>query len=196
MKTLTPNLPLSSTSTFTSPLTSPLSTSKKPIRITTNTPFKTAFSPKLKIPTNFAASGRTKQSFKAECDINQIMARYQKTGVIDFTQKHEPQYGDCTGLEFQRAMQVVIDARAMFEDLPSSVRSRFANDPARLLDFVHEPANREEAIKLGLVTPMRAEPVTPPEPPQPGAGAPGEPPKGAKQGSDGKPSPSKTNSST
>lgn len=192
MKTPTPSSS-STSSTFTSSLTPQ---QKKPFSQPPTSPFKTAFSPKLKVPTNFAANGRTKQSFKAECDINVIMERYQKTGVLDFAQKHEAQYGDCTGLDFTAAMQVVVDARNMFNDLPSSVRARFGNDPAQLLDFVQHPENREEAIKLGLVQPMTAQAPLPPEPSKPAAGAPGEAPKGPKLGSDGKPIPPQTNSPT
>ena len=36
---------------------------------------------------------RTKQSFQKECDINAIMAKYQKTGAITHFNKHQQQYG-------------------------------------------------------------------------------------------------------
>ena len=36
----------------------------------------------------------TKQSFKDECDINKIMAKFQKTGAIEHYAKHAPSYGD------------------------------------------------------------------------------------------------------
>ena len=116
--------------------------------------------------------GRTKQSFKDETDLNWIMARFQKTGVIDFVNKRSPQFGDVTGIEFQAAMQLVIDAEAMFADLPSKVRDRFGNDPQNLLHFLEDPANRSEAQLLGLIDPP-ATPLagTPPQAEQ-GAGKP------------------------
>lgn len=180
-------------STFTSSLTP---STKKPFCQPSTTPFTTAFSPKRTPTLTFPDAGRTKQSFKAECDVNVIMQRYQKTGILDFANKHEPQYGDCTGVEFQAGMNLVARAREMFEDLPAQVRSRFDNDPAQLLDFVQHAENREEAIKLGLVRPMRAQAPTLAASPQHAAGAPGEAPKGPKQGSDGKPTPPQTNSAT
>lgn len=97
--------------------------------------------------------GMTKQEFKDECDINIIMKRYEKTGVLEFVNKNEPQYVDVTGQDFQDAMQLIADARTLFEELPASVRLRFDNDPAKLLDFVHDDSNQAEAAALGLLSP-------------------------------------------
>lgn len=126
--------------------------------------FRTAYGPKLIVKTDVSGQDRTKQAFKAECDINQIMARYQKTGVLDFAAKHEPQYADCTGADFQRGMEIIANAKSMFEDMPSKLRLRFENDPAKFLDFVQNPENREEARELGLLKPEapQATPLTPP----------------------------------
>lgn len=127
--------------------------------------FRTAYGPKLQLQhITPPGEGRAKQSFKEECDINHIMARYQRTGVLDFAARREPQYGDCTGLEFQAGMELVAKAKAMFEELPSSLRARFENEPARFLDFVNNPRNREEAQELGLLKP-KAEEATPLPPP-------------------------------
>lgn len=98
----------------------------------------------------------TRQEFKNECDINVILARYQASGEIDFLNKHAPQYMDTTGHDFQTAMETVAQAQSAFADLPSAIRDRFGNDPANLLDFVHDSANRDEAIKLGLIEPPSA----------------------------------------
>lgn len=109
---------------------------------------------------------RTKQSFKKECDINQIMAKYQKTGAITHFNKHQQNYGMADGQTFQEAMNLVCEAQEMFNDLPSSIRSRFGNDPAAFLDFVQDESNVDEMVKLGLaqgsvehatVTPVAAE---------------------------------------
>lgn len=110
-----------------------------------------AYAPKLRVALVFPeGGGRTKQAFKAECDINNIMSRFAKTGVLDFTNRRQAQYGDVTGLDYQRAMDIVVEAKAMFAELPSSVRSRFHNEPAEFLEFVQDPANGEEMVKMGL----------------------------------------------
>jgi len=101
----------------------------------------------------FASTGKTKQSHKDECDVNRIMARYMQTGVIDFVNKHAPQYGDVTARDYTSAMNQVAAAQSMFYDLPSAIRNRFENNPALLLDFVQNPANKAEAHALGLMRP-------------------------------------------
>ncbi len=116
-----------------------------------------AYGPKQRQQIHFPEQGRTKQAMQAECDINNIMAKFQKTGVIDFVNKHSPQFGDATGIEFQDAMEKVAKSREMFAELPSKVRKRFDNDPAQFLDFVNDPENEAEARVLGLTKDRRKE---------------------------------------
>lgn len=98
--------------------------------------------------------GRTKQSFKAECDINAIMARYIKTGVIEHTARYAPQYGDFSDVKsYQEALHAVQEADAMFMSLPAQVRAKFDNDAGKFLDFVQDPSNVDEMGKLGLANP-------------------------------------------
>lgn len=134
---------------------------KYPQQIKCDSPFRTAYGPKLKISLTSTAVSRTKQSFKAECDINNIMARYQKTGVLDFTQKNEPRYGDVTGFEFQRAMLTIAQSKSMFAEMPSALRARFKNDPREFLEYIHDPRNVEEAQELGLLTIRKDDPAAP-----------------------------------
>lgn len=117
----------------------------------------------------------TKQSFADECDINQIMARYEATGYIDplSLQQRQAIYADFTsGTEFTDLQDSIVRARTAFEALPANIRTRFANDPAQLLDFIHNPDNEEEAVKLGLLTrtteePKPAPPAKEPDAPKP-----------------------------
>ncbi|QXP44308.1 MAG: internal scaffolding protein [Arizlama microvirus] len=121
----------------------------------TSTPqtFISAYAPKSRYQLNFTGPGRTKQSFKDECNINVIMSRYMNTGVIDFVSKHQPHYADVTALDYQSAMQAVAQAQSMFHELPSKIRSRFENNPAAFLEFVQDPRNQAEAHELGLLKP-------------------------------------------
>lgn len=109
--------------------------------------------------------GRTKQSFKDECDINVIIRRFLRTGVMDFTARNEPRYGDCTGMEYTQAMQTVAAAKSLFNELPAALRARFDNEPALFLDFVQDDKNRDEARELGLLKPEEAPKPAPASPP-------------------------------
>ncbi|AXL14650.1 internal scaffolding protein [Microviridae sp.] len=102
----------------------------------------------------------THQSHAKECDINQIMMKWQKTGVMEHRNTFEGQYADFTETpqDYHEAMNQVLQAQEMFESLPSSVRRRFANDPGTFVDFVGDPQNVDEMIKLGLATKRDKEP--------------------------------------
>ncbi|MDC0344486.1 hypothetical protein OAM66_03175 [Pelagibacteraceae bacterium] len=100
---------------------------------------------------------RTKQSFADECEINNIMAKFQQTGVINHAAKHQATYGQADGTTFQEAMNIVIEAQEAFSDLPSSLRSRFGNDPAAYLNFVSNEENYPEMERLGLLNRAYAE---------------------------------------
>lgn len=115
----------------------------------------------------FPENTMAKQSFQAECDINTIMQKYQKTGLIDHVQKFQGSYGDFTSVaDYQLSLNQVLDAQRAFDDLPSSIRARFNNNPGSMLAFLEDPANQEESVRLGL-----REPPRPPEPKEPPAAA-------------------------
>ena len=92
----------------------------------------------------------TKQSFKDECNINKIMAKFQKTGALNHYMKFAPEYGDATQVDYADALNVVANANTMFEELPSSIRKKFDNDPAKFLEFVQDEKNAAEMEELGL----------------------------------------------
>lgn len=144
----------------------------------TNPQFISAYSPKIRSQILFAEQGRTKQSFKDECDINIIMKRFAVTGELGHISQAQPLWGEIPEVDFQGAMAVVVDARERFQSLPAEVRDRFLNDPARLLAFIQDPANKEEGVKLGLFRKAEPAPVPTPSPaPQEPPKAPVEPPK-------------------
>lgn len=93
----------------------------------------------------------THQSFKDECDINIIIDRLDVSGFLDQPGRRSPQYFDASEVpDYQAALNQVIYAQSLFADLDASIRKRFSNDPANFVDFFNDPANQEEAIRLGL----------------------------------------------
>ena len=88
------------------------------------------------------------QHSKDEVDINKIMARYIKTGVIDHVAKYQPQYLDNTETDYHTSQNIIIKADGMFSELPSTVRRQFNNNPAEFLEFVNDPDNHEKLKDL------------------------------------------------
>ncbi len=123
-----------------------------------------------RVRVKFVGKGRTSQSSRNECDVNKIMAKYEKTGAISHLAKHGGDYGFATGVSFHEAMNVVTKAGQMFDELPAVVRRRFT-EPATFLDFVQNPANLEEMVEMGLASKKLAPDEAPGAPGGEGAAA-------------------------
>lgn len=116
---------------------------------------------------------RTKQSFKAEADINTIMKKYVRDGVIDHVRDNPGQFVDLPEvLDYQEALNVVIKAGEAFDELPGNIRRRFDHNAVEFLEFMNDPEKVEESIELGLREiiepdePVLEPPATPPEEPE------------------------------
>lgn len=115
----------------------------------------------------------TRQEFKAECDINTIMARYYKTGVISHMATSQPRFIDFEEIpDFQSAMNMMIEAESAFMSLPATVRKEFDNDPAAFVQYASDKENLPKLREWGLAppekapdAPMRVEVVNPSAPP-------------------------------
>lgn len=95
---------------------------------------------------------RTKQSMKGETDINNIMKRYQQTGLLAHVAAKSPTYmdvGDVT--DYREALEQVRITETFFEGLPAKIRARFEHSAAAFLDFITDPSKRGEAQELGLI---------------------------------------------
>jgi len=93
----------------------------------------------------------TQQHFKDECDINNILRQFNVTGLLPESPL-SPRYGDFTGIsDYHTALNQVIAAEDEFMRLPAELRARFENDPAKLIEFIDNSENLDEAINLGLV---------------------------------------------
>ena len=124
--------------------------------------FKTRFKPHAprKFGTQQEGESITQQQFKAECDVNNILAKYKRTGMLTHIQKHQGNFGDFSSIEdYQTSLGKLMQAQQSFESLPSELRARFENDPAKLISYLSDDKNNAEAVKLGLKI-ERKEPET------------------------------------
>lgn len=91
------------------------------------------------------------QQFKDDVDINVLLERFKVTGVMPQSVVL-PTYGDFVGVsDYRTAKDALRKANDAFMDLPANIRARFDNDPQKLLEFVSDAKNRDEAIQLGLL---------------------------------------------
>lgn len=115
----------------------------------------------------FTIPTQTKQSFQKECDINNVMSHYEKTGILTHVREGQPHYGDFEGADdYHSAMNRILEAQDAFMAIPSQIRAQFANDPGKFLEFAQDPDNHDQMVEMGLINPTSS---TPPETPQPRA---------------------------
>lgn len=128
--------------------------------------------------------GPTIQSAKPECDINNIVRKYEKTGVLP-VMTTPGMYMDVSEVgDYREALEKVEVAQGVFGNLPSDVRTAFDNDPAAFLDAVNSEEGRDKLEELGISLQMvdgeTGEIVKAPE-----ASSSSAPPEGAGQGDEG-----------
>lgn len=92
------------------------------------------------------------QQFKDECDINNIMKKYQTTGQFTHLTSATGVYADFSQItDYQEMLDTVRYAQEAFSALPAEMRLRFNNNPGELLTFLQDPNNRAEGESLGLI---------------------------------------------
>jgi len=148
--------------------------------------FRTAYGESFRQIFETTGPSATHQASKAECDVNTIMAKYQKTGVLEHRNSFEGQYADFTDTpaDYQESLNAVLLADEMFASLPSTMRRRFHNDAAAFIEFVGNPDNAETLVELGLAHAPKAAPEAQPASPAPKAKEKPTPPSAAPKSSD------------
>lgn len=104
----------------------------------------------------FEEPSLTDQSQYKDTDINNIVRRYQTTGLLDSPGSvpfDTLQYGDATLLpDYQTALDLVNNVQAEFGSLPSEIREKFGHDPMQLLDALQDPTKKEMLQDIGLIS--------------------------------------------
>lgn len=136
-----------------------------------------AFIPHERVPADVGGPSLTRQEFAEECDLNALMARYEKSGVWPGPMPGTaPAYFDAADVptDFREVMDAMNEAQVAFMSLPAVVRREFDNDPAAFVEYAQ--SGGDEVVKRmrewGLCAPevvpdppMRVEVVNPPPAP-------------------------------
>lgn len=97
---------------------------------------------------------QTKQSERDASDINTIVAKAIKTGVLGsgLPATRKATYADFTnGADFTQQQNQIVAIKEVFDGLEADLRNKFHNNPSEMLEYVNNPANEIEAITLGLL---------------------------------------------
>lgn len=112
---------------------------------------------------------RTKQSFKDECDVNNVVRRYATTGMLSHVSPRQPTYGDFSVVRsFEEAIELTAQIGDQFAELPSVVRAAADNDPLRFLEMLTNQIGVQTLMDAGLKFDQAEVPASPPEGEAPG----------------------------
>lgn len=96
--------------------------------------------------------GRTQQHHGPSVDIRNILMAAKKGIPIESVAWGEPRYGDFSNVDdYVTARQRIAETEEDFAGLPALIRARFQNNPALLVQWLANPGNHEEAVKLGIL---------------------------------------------
>lgn len=105
-----------------------------------------------KVKLETGTESKVQQQYRDETNVSTIVNKFLKTGQLPLGTNQQPiyidhnQYGD-----FTEMLNQVTEVQQNFAKLPSSIRNRFQNKPAKLLEFLQHEENRKEAEALGLI---------------------------------------------
>ncbi|QRV61769.1 putative VP3 [Microvirus sp.] len=104
----------------------------------------------------FEEPSLTDQSQYKDTDINNIVRRYQTTGLLDSPGSvpfETLQYGDATLLpDYQTALDLVNSVQTEFASMPSEIREKFGHDPMQLLEALQDPTKKTMLQDIGLLS--------------------------------------------
>lgn len=103
---------------------------------------------------------RVEQSHKDEVNINNIVKRHGADLIAKTASLVQLRYDDVTTNDFQETMQLIVKGNETFMSLPHEVREEFRNDPARYMDYIRNPENKQDLIDRGWM--IGPEPEEPP----------------------------------
>lgn len=115
------------------------------------------------------------QQYKDSCDVNNIMKKYEQTGVITHLKAQQGHYADLGAPEdLLDAQMRVIRAQDAFMSLPAELRAKCDHDPSKFLKMLQDGSNDAELRKLGILAPVKSDAST--EAPKPSDSAVGSKP--------------------
>lgn len=126
---------------------------------------KAAKRPYPRFAQDFSGDSATQQHFTAECDVNNIVAQFDRTGIDPYAErKAAEQYGDGLYRTYEDAMFTVAEINSDFNELPAHVRKHYENDPLLYLAAIDaaQTQAREGANEAPSEPLTASEPVTTP----------------------------------
>jgi hypothetical protein len=105
---------------------------------------------RFKVVTHTGDKTNVEQSALIETDLNRLLEPAIKNGLLRHAVKFEGEYDDIPVTSYEEAQILIAQAKSMYEELPSAIRSRF-DGPKGFLEFTNNPANAKEMERMGIL---------------------------------------------
>lgn len=90
--------------------------------------------------------------------VSAIVARHTPGQYVgDPRATRMPKFLEMPSMTLHEILMKADQARLAFGSLPSRLKGKFQNNPVLMLQWIEQPENRQEALKLGLVVPTPEE---------------------------------------
>lgn len=99
-----------------------------------------------RVSITFKEPSLTKQYFKDECDINNIVNRFSETGHLPYQNNLEPQYGEAPKMDLKEALDMVNFAREEFDELDTVNKDRFGHNFNNYCQFLSDYEESPESF--------------------------------------------------
>ena len=98
----------------------------------------------------------TQQHFKEAVDINNILSKYRKTGIVEHVKRAQAIYGDFTELgQYAVHLDKVAKAQQAFDMLPAELRNQFNNSIPGFFEYIQKPENKDQCINGVFSKPLK-----------------------------------------
>ena len=82
------------------------------------------------------------QQFRDECDINVMLERFQVTGTMPQNVRQPIAQDFIDAMDYQSALNALIEAEESFMQMPAKIRAEFNNDPGEFIRFFENDKTR------------------------------------------------------
>lgn len=116
-------------------------------------PFRTHYSPQVRVTFETEGESLTEQQFAEESLIINKIRKYDSQGFFDSINRNPAQYTDFTQVrDLADAIDQIEQARDSFQTIPADIRKQFNNSASEFFEFASKESNYPELVKLGLAT--------------------------------------------
>ncbi len=119
----------------------------------TKIPFRTHYSPQVRVSFETEGESLTEQQFAEESQIINKIRKYDSQGFFDSINRNPAQFTDFTQVrDLADAIDQIEQARDSFQTIPADIRKQFNNSASEFFEFASKESNFPELVKLGLAT--------------------------------------------